>query len=138
MTFFDDAFYDKIFNIGFGVAGFMVVMGIVSFTAIFIAAIVMIVKSVKKNNKSPCLTVSAKIVSKRTDFSQHRHTTATDSNGLYGYSSDLHTWYYVTFQVDSGDRMEFCIAEYEYGLLIEGDTGKLTFQGTRYISFERF
>ena len=25
----------------------------------------------------------------------------------------------------------------EYGMLSEGDTGRLTFQGTRYLSFER-
>lgn len=131
MNFFDDAFFDKAFDIGFGAVGIILVMGILSslvFMGIFIAVIVMIVKDFKKNNNSPCLTVGAKIVSKRTELSQHRQT---DSTGT------LHTWYYVTFQVESGDRMEFCVGTYEYGLLIEGDTGKLTFQGTRYISFDR-
>lgn len=47
------------------------------------------------------------------------------------------TTYYVTFQVDSGDRMEFSVSGQEYGLLAEGDRGKLTFQGTRYLGFER-
>ncbi|NMA03148.1 MAG: DUF2500 domain-containing protein, partial [Clostridiales bacterium] len=44
--------------------------------------------------------------------------------------------YYVTFQVESGDRMEFRVSGKEYGLLAEGDVGKLTFQGTRYHEFE--
>ena len=45
------------------------------------------------------------------------------------------TWYYATFQVESGDRMEFSASGREYGLLVEGDTGRLTFQGTRYLGF---
>ena len=47
------------------------------------------------------------------------------------------TWYYATFEVESGDRMELALSGSEYGMLAEGDTGKLTFQGTRYLSFER-
>ena len=39
--------------------------------------------------------------------------------------------------VESGDRMEFAIRGTEYGLLAEGDRGKLTFQGTRYLGFQR-
>ena len=39
--------------------------------------------------------------------------------------------------MESGDRMELEMAGSEYGLLVEGDNGKLTFQGTRYLGFER-
>ena len=45
--------------------------------------------------------------------------------------------YYVTFQVESGDRMELSVRGKEYGLLAEGDYGRLTFQGTRYLGFQR-
>ena len=45
--------------------------------------------------------------------------------------------YYVTFQVESGDRMEFEVSGTEYGMLAEGDSGELTFQGTRYLNFRR-
>ena len=33
--------------------------------------------------------------------------------------------------------MELRMNGYEYGMLVEGDKGKLTFQGTRYLGFER-
>ena len=33
--------------------------------------------------------------------------------------------------------MELHVAGHEFGMLIEGDRGMLTFQGTRYLSFER-
>ena len=47
------------------------------------------------------------------------------------------TTYYATFQVESGDRMELRLSGAEYGMLAEGDRGRLTFQGTCYLSFER-
>lgn len=84
-----------------------------------------------KNNHSPRLTVDATVVAKRTNISRHHnragsgHHTSTSSN------------YYVTFQVESGDRMELHMMGNEFGLLVEGDRGKLTFQGTRYLGFER-
>ncbi|RUL53635.1 DUF2500 domain-containing protein [Lysinibacillus antri] len=84
----------------------------------------MIFSSIKqgaKNNASPTLTVPAKVVTKRTSvFGDHTRTT-----------------YYTTFEVESGDRMEFQIAGEQYGLLAEDDLGLLTFQGTRFITFER-
>ena len=84
-----------------------------------------------KNNHSPRLTVDATVVTKRTSVSHHHHA-GTDHTA--GHSS---TSYYVTFQVESGDRMELNLSGQEYGLLAEGDRGKLTFQGTRYLGFER-
>ena len=48
------------------------------------------------------------------------------------------TTYYVTFEVESGDRMEMNVGGQDYGMLTEGDVGKLTFQGTRYLNFERY
>lgn len=85
-----------------------------------------------KNNDSPVLTVEATVVAKRSDVSHHRHTGANDMP----YTSSS-TTYYVTFQVASGDRIEFAVQGTEYGMLTEQDFGKLTFQGTRYLEFER-
>ena len=45
--------------------------------------------------------------------------------------------YYVTFQVESNDRMEFEVSGTEYGMLAGGDSGELTFQGTQYLNFRR-
>lgn len=84
-----------------------------------------------KNNHSPRLTVEATVVTKRTSVSHHHHHTDV---GMHVSTS---TSYYVTFQVESGDRMELSLSGREYGALAEGDRGKLSFQGTRYLSFER-
>ncbi len=77
-----------------------------------------------KNNHAPRLTVPATIVAKRS----HR----TRNSNMAGHSS-----YYVTFQFESGDRLELKMAGTEFGLLVEGDRGELTFQGTRYLEFKR-
>lgn len=85
-----------------------------------------------KNNHSPRLTVDATVVTKRTSVSHHHH----DGAGGVGHTTHS-TSYYATFQVESGDRMELEVAGEEYGLLVEGDRGKLTFQGKRYLGFQR-
>ena len=79
------------------------------------------------NNNSPRLTVEAKIVDKRT-VTRHHH-----SSGHHHHSHS----YYITFEVQSGDRMEFKVPMSEFGLLVVGDEGVLSFQGTRYLGFER-
>ena len=130
-------FYDYGFP-GFG-TGFTI-FGIM-FTLVFVVAIgmfvVIAVKGISqwnKNNHSPRLTVPATIVAKRTNVSHHHH----HNHGGTGMHHTTHsTTYYVTFQVESGDRMELHVAGHEFGMLIEGDRGMLTFQGTRYLGFER-
>lgn len=67
----------------------------------------------------------------------HHQGNAGDASGAHGYMTTADTSYYVTFQVESGDRMELSVNGSEYGMLAEGDEGKLSFQGTRYLGFER-
>lgn len=98
----------------------------------FIFTIIKGIGQWNKNNHSPRLTVPATVVAKRGDVSHHHHQ---DAGGV-GHTSST-TTYYVTFQVASGDRMELCVGGTEYGMLAEGDCGDLTFQGTRYLGFER-
>ena len=59
-----------------------------------------------------------------------------NSGGANGHHHTS-TTYYVTFQVESGDRMELHMSGQEYGMLVKGDEGMLNFQGTRYLGFER-
>ena len=81
------------------------------------------------NNKQPILDINCKVVSKRISVS---HT----SSGVH-HGSSSHTSYYVTFEFESKDRTEFCVNGKEYGMIAEGDYGKLKFQGTRFLEFNR-
>ena len=109
------------------VIGFAVILGIIVVSAVRGAA------QWKKNNDSPVLTVEAEVVAKRLDVQTWHHA---GNDHHMGHTSSR-TNYYATFQVESGDRMEFQVPDMEYGLLVEGDRGKLTFQGTRYQGFRR-
>ena len=116
---------DPGFDVTFSI---MQIMVPVMFVLVFGFMIVTLVRGVgewNKNNQSPKLTVPVTIVAKRSDVDRGIET--------------MHTFtsYYVTFQVESGDRMEFEVSDMEYGMLAEGDRGMLTFQGTRYLSFQR-
>ena len=92
-----------------------------------------------KNNNSPLLTVPAYLVAKRTAINRQQTLNNVNRNlndGNVNHFNNV-TIYFATFQVQSGDRMEFRIPDQEYGLLAENDFGQLTFQGTRYKKFER-
>ena len=110
------------------------------FLAVFILIASIVVKGVaqwSKNNNSPRLTVACVIVDKRTEATIQQMTVAGDASGAHGFHTTTDTTYYVTFQVESGDRIELRVSGREYGQLAEGDQGKMTFQGTRYLGFER-
>ena len=120
--------FDTGFDMGFQLFDVMFYLIFFLILGMFIFMIVKGLSTWNKNNQSPRLTVDATVVAKRTDVTHH----------YYGDDMATHaTWYYATFQVESGDRMEFSVDGMEYGMLAEGDTGKLSFQGTRYLSFER-
>ena len=100
-------------------------------TSVIVVSLVKGISQWNKNNNSPRLTVEAKVVAKRTNVSRHHHGTGADRHVSNSTS------YYATFQFESGDRLELELRGTEYGLIVEGDGGRLTFQGTRYLGFER-
>ena len=88
---------------------------------IIISTLVKGAKQNRQNNASPRVTAQAQVVTKRTHVrGDHAHTT-----------------YFATFQFESGDRLELQIPRDRFGYLVEGDQGKLTFQGTRFLDFLR-
>lgn len=118
----------------FTVIPVLVSVGFVTILGILVFQMVKGAQRWKQNNDSPVLTSDARVVTKRSDVSYHHHANNMNNTMNTGYSS---TTYYVTFEVPSGDRMEFVVRDDEYGMLVEGDAGKLTFQGTRYLGFTR-
>ena len=121
-------------GIGFGFQIYQI-MFLIVFGIAMSSVLMTTIRSMKewnKNNHSPRLTVPVIVVTKRTDVSRRRHRGA---NGHHHHHTS--TTYYATFEFESGDRMELQLEGFEYGLLVEGDKGKLSFQGTRFLGFER-
>ena len=108
----DNFFFDGGFSVLF-VAVFLLLIGVVVFV------IVSNIARAARDRASPRLTVPVRVVAKRAQVWNH------------------YTYYYATFEVESGDRMELSLDGEDFGLLAEGDAGELTFQGGKFLSFER-
>lgn len=113
---------------------FPIIFGLffIIFLGVFIYNLFMNIRQWHKNSQSPRLSVDATVVTKRSHTSHNHH----HHNG-HMHTTSSTSYYYVTFQVQSGDRMELKVKSYDYGMMVEGDFGVLTFQGTRYLGFER-
>ena len=78
----------------------------------------------QRNRMAPRLSVGADVVSKRSDTCIPR-----------GDQPPASGEYFVTFEMEGGDRMELRLPGQDFRRIAEGDFGKLTFQGSRYIAF---
>lgn len=119
---------------GFGFHAFegMFTLVFVLVIGLFIYAVVQAIARKQKNDASPRLTVLARVISRRQEVTHHARNM---NDGVYHTSST--TRYFVTFQVESGDRMELELDGSDFGMLAEGDEGRLSFQGTRFLEFQR-
>ncbi|ODV54108.1 MULTISPECIES: DUF2500 domain-containing protein [Lysinibacillus] len=107
---FESSFITMVFFIVFGSIAFSLIKAIVIWS---------------KNNHSQTLTVPAKVVTKRTNI-------RGGSNNTAAYTS-----YFITFEERNGERQELKVNGRDFGQLVEGDIGLLTYQGTRFHTFER-
>jgi hypothetical protein len=92
-----------------------IVFGVIIYTIVTSAA------RYSKNSSSPVLTAQARVVGKRMEV--------TGDHAV--------TWYYATFEVETGERIELVMKGEEYGLLVEGDEGTITYQGEWFKGFQR-
>lgn len=89
-----------------------------------------------RNNNSPGQTMEARVVTKRMKVQGFGRTMA-GRNTFTGMGSSTYTHYFVTFEMDKGNRLELGVKDAEYGMLAEGDQGMLSFQGSRFLGFEQ-
>ena len=107
------------------------ISGVLAVVAVFAAAGYV---RQRQNNKSPYQSADVKIVDLREERQEYEPVAeaAVTRGGLSSV-----TEYYVTFEKKNGEREEFHVSEQEYGFLHLGDSGKLTYQGTRYLGFDK-
>ena len=115
-------------------------IGVVVFLIFLIIGSVLIytiIKNIKQwhiNNNSPIQTAPSKVVAKRFDVQHHMQGGGGENQMMTSHSQ---TNYFVTFELENRQRLEFHVKNKEYGMLVEGDVGMLTYQGTRYKGFTR-
>lgn len=103
-------------------------IAIVLFAFVFMGILIKNIVEWADNNKQPRIPTEAKVISKRVSTTHHQNN---------GHMHVDYT-YFITFEYATGDRSEIRLPHKEYRLIREGDTGTLTMQGTRFISFEPF
>ena len=107
--------------------GVLVFGGIVAaiVVAVFATVIVKGVSQWRRNDASPVLITIARVVTKRDEM----HGGTEESRAL--------TAYFATFEMPTGERCELALPAREFGLIADGDTDQLTYQGTRFKGFAR-
>ncbi len=80
-----------------------------------------------EQRKKPIQTVRATLISKRMD----PRTSVSSKEGV----SNFYVIYYLVFKLENGEEIEFLVKLKEYAIILEGNIGKLTFKGNRYIKF---
>jgi len=116
---------------GFASPGFMfsVVPTFISIIFIIVIGTILVrLFNFGKQKTKPKETVGARIISKR------QHVWSRNNNSSMGGSR---TTYYATFELESGNRVEYMVPSNQIGILAEGDVGTLTHQGTLFVEFSR-
>ena len=90
-----------------------------------------------RNNNSPQENVEARVVAKTMKVSGHGGTMMRNTAVMNTMHSSTYTRYFVTFELEDGKRLELGVKDPEYAMLAEGDKGRLSYQGTRYLGFDR-
>ncbi|MBS7175085.1 DUF2500 domain-containing protein [Massiliimalia timonensis] len=110
---------------------FEVISFIVLFAIVLFVILVVLIKQWRRNSRAPKLIVTAKVASK------HIQTSCRIRRGSSSISHRTKVyWYFVTFEAEGGVLLEFSVNKRVYVSLKEATSGKLTFQGTRYLGFE--
>ena len=95
---------------------------------IVIAGIVYVVVTMIRNG------AAARRESRLPEQSEHARV-VTKRTSVWGDHAS--TWYYVTFELDSRERIELAVSDRDYGMLAEGDDGLLIHKGRIFVGFTR-
>ncbi len=108
----------RLFSIFFGLIFFGVL-------GVFLFIIIRGFSEWTRNNRQQVFSDPVRVMDKRTH--------------VWGGTGDsgASTSYYITFEFENGDRQEFMVSSRVFGDTTAGDTGTLTWQGTRFHDFQR-
>lgn len=115
------------------IASFHLISFIAMFAIVIGFIIIIIARQEISNKRSPRIITMATISDKKID-EYHTREPFENSPGMKEEILQLH---YVIFSLEGGDSVKLRVSKLKYDNLKKGTTGKLTFQGEKYISFEK-
>ncbi len=81
------------------------------------------------------LSVPAKVSGKRTDIIKRNQPNAGDLSGAHGYTVVMNTTYYMSFEIEDGERKEFIVDHSIYNTLLERNERDTVIQGNKIYIF---
>ena len=111
---------------------FHIISSLLMFVSVIGLVVAVVLRQWIRDKNSPRIitraTVQDKVIGKQRI---HRRKTAAP-----GMTTGIAIIYYVTFQLEDGECLKLRVSKSKYSELQKGSSGKLTFQGQKYISFE--
>jgi len=86
-----------------------------------------------RNNHAPLESVPAQIVKKET----HSDTAMVPMGTDGAMMQTDNTSYALTFQTETGEQKKFQVTNKIFKQMLQGESGTLQYQGTRFVGFER-
>ena len=117
----------------FGLFGILFLFLLFTVIGGIVAIIAVGVVRKKKNDRAQKTVTGATVLSKQ--VTTQRHPVAGDTSGAHG-TTTFHTYQAVFLTADHVQRT-FIVDDSTYEQLTEGEHGRLTYQGTRFLGFER-
>lgn len=87
-----------------------------------------------KDNHSPRVTEEAEVYTKRQDVSTF---TKKGRDVHFGSYRSIYVRYFVVFQTRNSGIVKLKVRSDDFDMVREGEKGLLTFQGTRFLGFEK-
>lgn len=84
------------------------------------------------NNRQPVTEVAASLAAKREEA--EKELAPSDDNH---FPQPLAPQHFATFTLENGETLEFLIQRSEFDQLNTGESGTLSYQGTRYLGFRK-
>jgi|GEM_PF-5037977 len=102
------------------------------FILVLVVCVIIVVFRRLKNRSAP------KVVTNATVSDKHIQEIMRRRKGADGLYHQMKTYrYYILFIIEGGEKMEFLVNKTEYSQVKNNQNGKLTFQGSKFIKFDK-
>ena len=112
-----------------GFVFFFLVIGVAAFLIIR-----KLIRAQQTDDKAGTRSTAA-VISKRTVKKQQKRVMPTQYTSPFRIEETV--WHYITFENERGVRTEYNVTKAQYDMIFEGDKGKLTANGSQFISFKK-
>ncbi len=88
------------------------------------------------SNKYEAEKVDGQAIQNGVDINSEQVKAVSKRSEVKGSYYSSSTYYFITFEFESdGNRREFQVSSEKFGLIVEGDKGRMSYQGEKFLNF---